>query len=331
MDYVPELPVEREVVKTYADGRWGLREYSRWPQMLVNDMWHIACIPTTPSPSVPEVLWRTLCPTDWEADRLTGVADLGYIKDDIRTKLSEAAKLARAKWDVLAVGSDHQAYREHGDTLLLILRLAVERMEKLPSQRGIAIAVAAHVQRVCLEIAGLCTYLDVVVARLELAIADPFPPLPVVGAFIRDPSSAQTCTRVGIPTWFLQPLTHQVKVWRIVDFRKPPMDWSDAPSDPPIYQNPHEVAGITNLTGNWVERMCLAVSKLVCGVHLAALGPGQEGLAPEAGPSAAKRARTGEAEGTDVRGKHLQMRPVDVPQAARSAGKSRRERKRLLA
>ena len=61
MNFVPKYPVERQIVQTYTDGRWGLREYSRWPQVLLPEMWHVACIPGRPSPpEIPNILWENL-------------------------------------------------------------------------------------------------------------------------------------------------------------------------------------------------------------------------------------------------------------------------------
>lgn len=261
MDYVPEYPAERKVIETYADGRWGLREYSRWPQVLIPDMMHMPCIPRRAAMESHEVLWDNLLPTSaWEEDPLTGVRDLGYIKKEIRTRLTTAAEwqISRFELDLNTMQGRPEQYCAHGTVLVTILRQALDRMNKLPSAAGTSIAVAAHAQRISLELAGMCTYLEVVHRRLAGGLDHSWEVLPVVGTFVREGTGAQTCTRIGLPTWFLQPLTHTVKIWRVVPLKTLPADMSGTPCEPPVYHEPGAVAGIANLTGNWQRVMVLA-------------------------------------------------------------------------
>ncbi|KAI9061321.1 hypothetical protein FKP32DRAFT_1535012, partial [Trametes sanguinea] len=147
MDYIPQMPIERNVVETFTDGRWGLREYSRWPQMLVPEMMHVACIPTSPSPpEVPEVLWETMTPhTHWVADPSTGVEGLGFVKEDTRTDLQQAARVATLL--LRAVKNGPEKTLEYGRFLCMVLSQAVDRMMEHPTSPQLAIIVAAHVQR----------------------------------------------------------------------------------------------------------------------------------------------------------------------------------------
>ncbi|EIW53630.1 uncharacterized protein TRAVEDRAFT_52750, partial [Trametes versicolor FP-101664 SS1] len=334
MDYVPEYPAECKVIETYADGRWGLREYSRWPQVLVPDMMHIPCIPRRPAMQSHKVLWDNLLPTSaWEEDSLTGVRDLGYIKKDIRTRLTTAAEWQISKFElVLSTMQDRpEQYCAHATVLVTILRQALDRMNKLPSAARTSIAVAAHAQRISLELAGMCTYLEVVHRRLSGGLDHSWEVLPVVGTFVREGTGAQTCTRIGLPTWFLQPLTHTVKIWRVVPLKTLPADMSGTPCEPPVYHEPGVVAGIANLTGNWQRVMVLAVSKLVCGTHVPDLQttdtPAVMSIAEQR--SEGKRARL---DGSDVHSKHLDMRPaVGSGQQGQKRKKNRRDRRRQVA
>lgn len=328
MDYVPEYPVEAKVIETYTDRRWGVREYSRWPQVLVPDMMHVACIPTAPSAEWDNVLWRALLPTtEWEQDVLTGVSNLGFIKQETRNALRQTASLVitRFEMDVQLQLDSPEDYCEHGTVLVLILRQCVERMDKLASPTGIAVAVTAHVQRICLELAGLCTYLEVVHPRLTDPTDHSSDILPVVSTFVREGTAAQTCTQVGLPTWFLQPLTNMVHVWRIVDFQSLPADMSGRRCQPPIHHESGAVAGITNLTGSWLRTMALSVSKLVCATHMPALESADDlvVLTAENGPPQAKRAKTFDGE---VLSKHLVMRPGVVVETSSGSEKTKKNR-----
>ena len=165
MDYVPEYPVESTVIDMYADGRWGDHEYSRWPQVLQPDMWHVPCIPCVPvPPEVPEILWETLLPqSHWVEDRAIGFTGVGYIKTETRDALIAAANSAIQQCEEMGAP---QRVAKYGRFLVMILRQVVDRMRYYPVVAEIAVAVAAHVQHVCLELAGLKTYIDVVAPRL---------------------------------------------------------------------------------------------------------------------------------------------------------------------
>ena len=270
MDYVPVYPVETTLIHTYADGLWGPFEYSKFPQPLGRGMWHIACIPASPlPPEIPAVLWTLLSRSShWREDPSLGFNGLGYIAADVQRNLLSAAQISIRRFEDSRSPSNVHAY---GKMLVLILRQVVDRMRCLPAAPNVAIAVAAHIQRVSLELCGLRTYAEVVVPRLGSSEDYSDKLLPVVGAFVREGTEAQNLTRVGIPTWFLQPLTHELPVWRIVDSRP----WSAALSqermNPPIFQRTSSLVGVANLTGNWQQSMLLTVSKHVAGNHLASL------------------------------------------------------------
>ncbi|KAI0649156.1 hypothetical protein C8Q79DRAFT_904716, partial [Trametes meyenii] len=305
MSYVPEYPIERQVIETFADGRWGIREYSRWPQALVPDMWHVPCIPREPGMFASEVLFKDLHPSSsWAEDIDTGVAGLGFIAAETRRALGVASWWATSQYN--SIRPSGGSYCAHGDVLVMIVQQAVERMNKLPSPPGIAVAVAAHVQRLCLELAGLLMYFVHVEPRLNSTGDYSSEVLPVLGAFVNKGTAAQTCTRIGLPTWFLQPLTNKLEVWRVVETRKVPDGLSDARSQPPIFQQTQAIAGVTNLTGNWLRTMAISVSKLACGSRIPPLAPPDDSEEFSSGEEPpAKLARMHDL---GVQAKHLHMR-----------------------
>ncbi|KAI0349250.1 hypothetical protein OH77DRAFT_1432241 [Trametes cingulata] len=310
-DYVPEYPVERGVVRMYANGRWGLREYSRWPQMLIDDMLHIACIPREPTVECDEVLWEELSSeTCWEEDVDIGISGIGFIAPRLRTRLVREAIHWLISFRACALNQTPgcEAYLKHGRRTAMVLEQALDCMRSVPSTPGLAIAVASHVQRLSLELAGLITYLKVVHPRVRSTEDYSSSLLPVLGTFVRDRKSAELCRRVGLPTWFLQPLTTTVRVWRIVDVEKLPVSMGGVSTDTLADQVP-TVAAVANLTGQWLRDMQLVVSKLLCGTHMPPLQAADATipLGAHGQPHPAKRVRT---EAGESQTKHFQMKPI---------------------
>ena len=324
MDYIPDYPVETQVITTHTDGLWGTHEYSRLPQRLAPGRWHVACIPNIPSPpELPHVLWMGLRPEqDWQEDLGIGFKGLGYIVDETRRPLAEAAETAIRRFEAMSCTG---SVRKYGAMLVMILRQVVDRLRYLPASAGVSIAVAAHVQRVCLELAGLKTYVEVVAPRLSTSDDFSLDVLQVVGAFVAEASDAQNATRVGLPTWFLQPLTEDLPVWAVVDTRAPPLYLSARPMHPPILQHPDTLVGVGNITGNWQESMLLRVSKHVAGTHLASLSLAEVPVVAAPHPLA-KRPRVHDE---DICGTHYRMAPATpVPVVARNEKAPRRTRHR---
>ena len=258
MDYVPAYPVESSIIDISSDGRWGVHEFSRWPQVLQPNMWHLACIPSRPiPPDVPEVLWDTFVPeTHWVEDYTIAFHGIGYIETKTQDALIVAAKSAIRQCEEMKAPEQVAKY---GRGLVMILRQVVDRMRSFPVVAGIAVAVAAHVQRICLELAGLKTYVEVVAPRLASDRDHCLDVLPVLGAFVRNGSDARTCLRVGLPTWALQPLTHELAVWEVVECRTPSFGHAYAHSvmhaEPRIPHERQRVVGVPKTIGDLDERL----------------------------------------------------------------------------
>lgn len=273
MDYVPEYPVEASAVIPYNDGRWGLHEYSHWPQDLVNGMWHIACIPIQAAPpDLPPVLWETFLPdTHWVEDRSIGFGGIGYIEGTTRDALLSASQATIRRFEAM---NAPEIIKRYGCLLVGILRRAVDRLCYLPVVPRVAITVATLVQRVCLELAGLKTYTEVVLGRLASDRDCSMDVLPVIGAFVREASNAQICTRLGLPTWFIRPFTHELVVWKVAECRSlPSFIHSGSPSGPPIFHEPRRLTGIPTLTCNRLTSILLFASEQVASTHLERLSP----------------------------------------------------------
>lgn len=145
-------------------------------------------------------------------------------------------------------------------------------MECLPAWPAVAVVVGAHIQRVSLELYGLETYLQVLLPRLESHHDYSHAILPVVGIFVRDATAVQQCVRMGLLTWFLQPLTRHLKVWSVVEAQAPPY-LSSVEISLPMHHHPNEMARVMNLTGSWLSSMVFALSRQLCASTLPPLTP----------------------------------------------------------
>ncbi|KAH9912987.1 uncharacterized protein BXZ73DRAFT_55771 [Epithele typhae] len=320
-DWIPAHPVERAIIRTYTDGLWGELEYSRWPQPMIRNMWHIACIPSPlrPPPDSPPVLWTTLAPSQhWREDPSVGVPGLGFLEHGLRQQLREAACFAFTRYQSIVGVPPHRL--AYGDQLCVVIRQCVERMNRLPSYAPVAVAVGAHIQRVALELMGLHMYLTTVLSRMDSPNDFSLQVLPVLGVIARDAATAQLAHRVGLPTWFLQPLTTRIKVWAVVEATTP-FALSRKESSPPMRHHPEELGAVANLTSNWTSNLVFAVTGQLCAGSLAPL---DDGTTPLLGPSL-----TGSGEGP-LKTRRIEMAPIpsQAPSTSQPGGvkkKTRRE------
>ncbi len=329
MDFVPDYPVLKEVINTNEDGRWGLHEYSRWPQPYVDSMMHLACIPRQPAlPHLPRVLFKSLSPSsDWTERVELMVKGLGFISQEARTELTKAANMAIQRFH--ATKNVRENVQRYGDFLVMLLRQVVDRMTYVASHSRTAIAVAAHVQRLCLELAGLKTYVELIVPRLESTVDFSTTLLPALGGFVRDLIDAQTWCRLGLPVWLIQPITQELVVWRVVDPEGLPSDMSILPCSPPILHKTGSFVAVPNVTGNWLTGMLMSVSKHLGGSHLEYMNLATVPKIPQGLPEN-KRSRIEEGNSNVTQ---LAMRAA-VPtegEPSSSKGSRRRRRKQALA
>ena len=145
---------------------------------------HIACIPRSLSPpSIPLILFVTLQADEhWEEDGSIAVHSLGCIWPQFRTDLQCAAEAAIDSTTVLDT-TDVKVI-SYQDLLVLLLQQLVSYMNYLQAVPSRALAVAAHIQRLALELAGLKTYLTVVVPCIQSLQDFSHSVLDVVGSFL---------------------------------------------------------------------------------------------------------------------------------------------------
>ncbi len=185
-------------ITTFADGRWGLHEYSLWPQAYDGQQMHIACIPRQGSALAPTetILWRRWEDDDW-SDKHSGLPRFGMLRASLMHELLRAGELLIERAYRMQNLGDRSGPTRH--FLTICLRNCLDRLRVLPAARGITIALTAHAQRLTLGLAGLCTYVAHVRPRIEKQHDHRMDILGIIGAHTYDPSVAQMLHMAGVP------------------------------------------------------------------------------------------------------------------------------------
>ncbi|KAI9062144.1 hypothetical protein FKP32DRAFT_1574511 [Trametes sanguinea] len=265
-DWVLEFAIAHGEITTYADGRWGRHEYSRWPQAYARDCFHVACIPRNASLDGPSAFtFRTFGPEDWQVEHC-GVRNVGFLKPEVLKPLELEATKAIQRLN--SCRRDRREWNEVGRFLIVCLCQTLDRVRVLPAPQGVMISLAAHVQRLTLEVYGLRNLLDVMLQRLESQRDFSSDVLDVLGAHTPDPAVAQTLFRAGVPVWFQQPLTTCVAIYQVVPRTDVPAEFSFVPSYPRLVLAKRDISGILNTAGEWQRAMGAMVRRQLCSSKL---------------------------------------------------------------
>ncbi|KAI0688610.1 hypothetical protein C8T65DRAFT_588366 [Cerioporus squamosus] len=261
-DYVPKFAVARSEITTYADGRWGCHEYSRWPQQFSRDAFYLVCIPRHPSQDVrgpSPILWRTITASDWKLDKNCGIPGVGRLAANVAAQLNFAAVDAFAEYHMM--DSVPPEYQRTASFLMLCVRHTLDRMRGLPAPSGVIISLAAHIQRLTLEFWGLLKWLQDVYHVVKDGEDYRTRPWDVLGAQTPDLSDALVLHRAGIPVWFQQRIRHDLVVYQVVEARTLPDDFSQVPSYPRLVLAKRDLSGALNMPGEWRRAMDAVVRR----------------------------------------------------------------------
>ena len=303
--WVPRFAVAHSEITTYSDGRWGVHEYSRWPQEFTREAFHIHCIPSPPSllgaatatPSSPSrshpdtpsnVLWLTLEPTHW-CESSCGVVGVGRLDADVHSELSTEIDRVVATYEST---ERHDGWNVIGDFVVACLRNTLDRLRNMPAASTVIISLAAHVQRLALELWGMVKWLRVVLPRVRKKVVCSSRVLDVLGAHTHDPSVAQMLHHAGVPVWLQQTMTEEMVVYEVVELTELPAYFSSTPSFPRMLLAKRDLSGALNLPGEWLRAMHTVVRRQLLASQLPKL-LSSEGDSGHSDEPPAKRLREG--------------------------------------
>ncbi|KAH9830169.1 uncharacterized protein C8Q71DRAFT_717264 [Rhodofomes roseus] len=293
--WMPEFPVAAPGrISTREDGRWGPQEYTLWPQLYHRKVLHHACIPVQGQ----EIdgfnldiddLWDSVPWNGWAASSECGVPDLGFLDKPYLYILKATAGRIDANYQMSA-RSQREDHNKFGAQLLSTVDQAIDQLTILPMSRARAIALAAHVQRLLLELCGLLVLYEIVQPR----VLDPNNVaknvLAVRGAFTTEAGTAQVLFRVGIPVWYIQPLTRLVRVVEVHTFPTAIASrLSEEVSRPQLLSDGGDLAGVVQHPGDWPFAMQQEVLKTLLGVKIPRLS---SAVPVSSGPPPAKKAKS---------------------------------------
>ncbi|KAH9837263.1 uncharacterized protein C8Q71DRAFT_707525 [Rhodofomes roseus] len=280
--WIPEPPIitYREIT-TYRDGWWGPQEYTRWPQMFNESVFHHACIPLrgsrdAPGDSVynplPDRLFvdsARLNPLECETPGF-GRMD-GALLSELRKQAISAIDKYRTA-EVLTQVRNQKVDFTLGKMLQILLRNAVDRLEYLPATETHVLVTARMAHRLILEICGLSIYYTVVVPRLGNPDPDVIHALlRVRGAFVRNGATAQLLYRLGIPFWFMQRYRPDIHVQRVVRLKP----WTDELDSEPVGMRVpkswYDADGTNQDPARWVHPSLSFVCSRLCSTRLPCL------------------------------------------------------------
>ncbi|OJT03696.1 hypothetical protein TRAPUB_5724 [Trametes pubescens] len=195
-NWIPEFAIAHGEMMMYADGRWGHHKYSRWPQVYSRNCFHVACIPSRPSttngPSA--VLWHTMTSDDWVREDCS-VTGLGFLAKERMKEVEDEPSAAISRFSRCRC-RDKQ-WIQVGKLLVVCLYHVLDRLRNITASTFIVISLAAHAQRLILELAGL--HQHTVMGRIKSQEDHRSEVLGVLGAHTSDPSVAPVLFRAGVP------------------------------------------------------------------------------------------------------------------------------------
>ena len=222
MRYVPNFPlVHSNPVSVCTDGRWGIFEYSRWPQEYHDEIAHHMCIPNRPvqqrmhpyykksrvtEPSV--MLFFPLARADWTETPQCGVTGLGLVKSEFIQPLGEEALRVCQTVEALRIPEKAQRLLRQ---LKVTMRQLFQRLQAVPTTYQHALVAFAHLQRLTLEVFGLMLYYVAYNPRFISGRDYTFEVLPVRGVFTSRLDLAGLLLRHGISVWIVHRITPQIR------------------------------------------------------------------------------------------------------------------------
>ncbi|KAF8211632.1 hypothetical protein K438DRAFT_1752328 [Mycena galopus ATCC 62051] len=250
--YVPE-PVITKKVFIRDNMRYGVDDYTLWPQKFTQKHPHLAAIPRLAQRPDLQVMW-------WEPTRADFVAGstitrgLGKLCSEKLREMTDKVQSLIVRYNDYKKSIFPRTPPETHDQVLQGMILALERLELLPTTYDKMRFGVATLQTHYLEMEGLVDWMTVYVPMVNTLSAQrsAADPAPCMGTFVHEPVIAQQLHKMGLPFWFLRP-SHQFdteNILKLVDLTRPSLFLSaECPPDiVPVYSGSNVEEKIAAMT-----------------------------------------------------------------------------------
>ncbi|KZS89176.1 hypothetical protein SISNIDRAFT_469463 [Sistotremastrum niveocremeum HHB9708] len=218
--FVPEPPLGTRRVYLRADARFGLEDFTLYPQIYSVSHPHLIAIPTRAhAPQTPEFqfLWENMNQVwfdfDDTAPPLSSLSlGKGRLSENTRlqTRLHVDFHIRRMSESIKDWHRDELKKNcvSYGNQLKATLNNLMEHLEFKVQTWKLTLQTFTNLQRTALEICGLITYMTDILPRLNDGVDySTESPLPILGAFTTRDVLLQRFFRAGVPVWFIRSLS----------------------------------------------------------------------------------------------------------------------------
>lgn len=242
-DFVPQPPCVNAEVQLRSDLRYGVDDFTLWPQVFLEKYPHIAGIPRKPSQPTSDLaaMWWTPTITHFSQSTSVAVQGVGVLTG------CHMESLRSLKEKLLA---EVRLYLEDADKKPLIIESCFSvmvhtwiRLQNNPAAFEEKCMEVTEFQRSWLELRAALTWYTEVHRRILVNIDAPGTVLDSIGAFTTSALVAQELFAAGVPVWLLRPegIVVEVRIDKVVDLTLPTslqLGDRDGQSYPVIYRGP---------------------------------------------------------------------------------------------
>ena len=226
MNYIPHFNFHVRSVRAREDGFFGTDDFTRWPQLLVNDFVHSIVIPHKPDDSHPAArIWWRPTRADFKAlqgSRYPGLGVLDPSRWDEIQNLQEALSARVKKWQ-----SHPGVPQSHLHVYETAMRLTLPTLMLVPCTFDELVTRYAEFARNYLETQAWLDYLQIYAPRFTGPLAQQHRHVVnprLLGAFTREPVEVQRLAQCSIPVWYIcfeSEVSPQINIVKVVEPEMP--------------------------------------------------------------------------------------------------------------
>ncbi len=211
MNHIPE-PANNERMTFKYDGKLGDDDPLQWPQPFIDDVSHYAVIPAPKHGLDPDLDPLAVIHNSFKDEWIEPISDttlmgLYHLRNSIVKCFKKGFAYLKDEYKLV---EDDPKYSKTGlgARLLTVAEQFIDNLENLPMSRKQLRFIFSQSQRVMKEMLALTRYLKIFQPRMNSAdVKTKYTdnPADAIGAFVVNPSMANTLWKGGVPVWLILP------------------------------------------------------------------------------------------------------------------------------